>query len=261
MAKRTESETFVSSTNNAGVSVVIPIHEFPAISHWLAAWKANLSHWDRPVDFHVVDHPHLGEAIRQGIAASAQPWILLLVPEYSYRPKDARSLISELKEVDVVLGVRPGRHRSTLHSWWLHASRWFCRVVFGIEVRNAPMWYGLKVARTRWWRRLRFGLVAQDAECGLRLIRREVLKRCPIQSDGRFALVEMLAKLNFIGALMAETTLGPPGDLPVMRSFATSPSDERRTFRHPRFAENVVSKSLETKKTASEEDLSPDAVS
>lgn len=194
---------------------------------------------DRPADVTTVasDSPGgLGAALRAGVERAAHPLVVIVVPEFAFRPHELRALLQAAEAADVVVGVRPGQPRPR---WLEHGGRLLQRagrVVVGIEPTPRPAWYGWPHWRRRLaWRGL-FGLRLQDPECGLLVVRQSLLQRCPIQSQGRFALVELLAKLNFAGALMAEAPLTRGGDLPVVaRPFAECAGDRRRVFRRPTF--------------------------
>jgi hypothetical protein len=219
-----------------GISVIVPVHgEFAGLPRFRDAWEAQLIRMDRPFEFHVVEDQSLGAALRTGLASSTQPLVLFIVPDYAYRPGDLRALIEAINEAQMVLGVRQGVMLPRWLARTLQIRRWICRIVFGIDEGELPKWYGLKAWKTQWWRRIRFGLRAQDAECGLRLVRRDLLNRCPIQSEGTFALVEMIAKINFAGGSMIEVPLSKPGDLPIMAPFPSCPGDESSVFRNPIF--------------------------
>ena len=69
--------------------------------------------------------------------------------------------------------------------------------------------------------RILFGLRYHDVACPFRLFRRDILARIPIQSDGPFAHVELLAKANFLGCLMGEEV---PLDVAAGRTRATGRS-------------------------------------
>jgi hypothetical protein len=73
-----------------------------------------------------------------------------------------------------------------------------------------------------------------DPECALRLCRRQLFDRLPIQSTGAFVHSEIIAKANFQGAMI--------GQVPVKyrrpdRNVLEKPSwrDIRRVMSHPRF--------------------------
>jgi hypothetical protein len=95
------------------------------------------------------------------------------------------------------------------------------RVIFGIPLQPLPCWLGEHGQLKRWLARWFFGVRVHDVECAFRLTRRSIFERMPIQSNGPFAQLEMLAKANFLGCLMAEVAVtyhpvnGPaPGSSP-----------------------------------------------
>jgi hypothetical protein len=65
--------------------------------------------------------------------------------------------------------------------------------------------------------RLLFGVRFADVDCAFRLFRRSIFERIPIQANGPFAQVEILAKANFLGCLMSDEPIAhrpeaePPG--------------------------------------------------
>ena len=85
-----------------------------------------------------------------------------------------------------------------------------------------------------------FGVRNRDVLCPYRLIRREIFARIPIQSNGPFAHIEILAKANFLGCIMAEdVALGDVGR-PVKAEPRDGPGEHffkdcRRVFDRPDF--------------------------
>ncbi len=221
---------------DAGISVVVPVRDFAGLPRFRDAWETQLARLGRPIEFHVVVEQSLGAALRAGIELATQPLVLLIVPDFAYRPGDVRAILEAINEADMALGVRLGQTRTTFQSAASRIGRWISRVVFGIDTGEPKAWYGFPAWRTHWRRRIRFGMRVQDPVCGLRLVRRELLERCPIQSDGSFALVEMIAKINFAGGLLVEVPLGKPSDLPTMLPYPAVSTDERNVFRNPTFA-------------------------
>lgn len=59
----------------------------------------------------------------------------------------------------------------------------------------------------RWLIRFLFGLRLRDPGSGIKLLRRSIVPRLPVQSNGAFAHIELLAKANFLGSLMAEVAV------------------------------------------------------
>jgi hypothetical protein len=128
----------------------------------------------------------VGSALKVGIAAAHHPLIFTLATGY-----EANLLSLFLKEidlVDIVCGVRKDRQK-----------RWRWRQFFSVA-------YQL------------FGLSLQDPECPVRLYRRESFERIPIQSQGAFALIEILAKANFESKLLTEVVIYGPLTEPALRS-------------------------------------------
>jgi hypothetical protein len=73
-------------------------------------------------------------------------------------------------------------------------------------------------------------------QCEFRLFRRSVFRRIPIQSDGPFVFVEVLAKANFLTAIMSEV---PVGYQSVARP-ASWWKEAWRVFAHPDFGPAVL---------------------
>ena len=91
--------------------------------------------------------------------------------------------LKEIDQVDLVCGARESKARG-----------WKWRQFFSVA-------YQL------------FGLWMQDPECPVRLYRKEMFERIPIQSKGAFAQIEILAKANFQSRLMTEVPIiGPDAD-------------------------------------------------
>ncbi|MFL5331406.1 MAG: glycosyltransferase family 2 protein [Gemmataceae bacterium] len=178
----------------------------------------------------------LGAAVRSGFAVSRHGLILIVSPDWPYRPSDLPAMVEAMKGADVVSPFRPGIVRPRWQQSLLRFARVLARIIVGVEWPSQSAWYGGKDFRRRFGWRVWFGLRLQDPTCGVRLLRRWVLERCPIQSDSSFALIEMYAKANFAGALFNEVALGRAGNIPVMHGpFAVNPSDEKRVFRSPEF--------------------------
>lgn len=124
------------------------------------------------------DRPHgLGAALRTGLAAARHP-LVAYAPGDEYPPADLKALFQRIDKVDLVVGYRAARAGKRHRSWreWLHGR--LVRLVFGLRLR--------------------------DPGCRFVLARRDIFTRIPIQSDGPFAHVEILAKANFLACLMDE---------------------------------------------------------
>jgi hypothetical protein len=85
-----------------------------------------------------------------------------------------------------------------------------------------------------------FGVRYRDAASPFRLLRRETLARFPLQSDGPFVHVEIVAKANFLGHNHGEELPLPgvspePRSAPVGGSAREMMSEAVRLFRHADF--------------------------
>ncbi len=119
-----------------------------------------------------------GAALRAGFAAANYPLVLQLDGGGQFDAADIERLLGAIDQVDVVCGYREaaaGNPRNHLASVLY---RWLLRWVFAVQVR--------------------------DVDCGFRLFRRAALRRIPIQSNGRFAVAEILAKATFMNMLVGE---------------------------------------------------------
>lgn len=139
-----------------------------------------------------------GAALRVGMAAAHNPLVFVLPAGYS--AKYLPAYLKEIDLVDVVCGSRESK-----------AKGWKRRQFFSVT-------YQL------------YGLWMQDPECPMRLYRREMFDRIPIQSLGAFAQIEILAKANFESRLMTEVPIEGPHADP-----ARSSKDFWKVLNHPDF--------------------------
>lgn len=245
------------------MSLVIVVHG-PPRDAWQVAqpWREAACEFEQSVDVVVVDNtggpsdallkqaesdPHLeivtmdspagiGACLRAGIAAAPKhPLLAYCNNAAAYAPADWKKLHEQIDKVDVVCGYRQWRPPP----WWFRAVEWpwrgFLRVFFGLETSPRPCWLdrkGLKRRLAAYWI---FGLPVYDAECGLRLLRRELFERIPIQSKGIFADVEILAKANFLGALLTEEAVEYRPERDPRTVTARDRTDFRRVLHDPDF--------------------------
>jgi hypothetical protein len=83
-------------------------------------------------------------------------------------------------------------------------SRGVTRVLVGWEQAPLPGWPGWRGLLYGWLIRLLFGGRMRIADSPVRLLRREIFSRIPLQSDGSFAHAEIVVKANFLGRLLHE---------------------------------------------------------
>jgi glycosyltransferase involved in cell wall biosynthesis len=164
-------------------------------------------------------HRGFGAALRTGLEAARHPLLLYCPCTPSYRPADAKELLKLIDEVHVVTGCRAGssgRYRTSVRE---RVGRRLARLFFGVRLT--------------------------DLGCRFLLVRRAVFARIPIQSDGPFAHVEILAKANFLGCLLTEApvTYRPPAPGEARIEDASTGevvADAWHVFRRPDFGPAMV---------------------
>lgn len=148
------------------------------------------------------EKPGHGAALKAGLSAARHPLVFTFPATGEYDPADLPRFLERIDSCDVVCGCRTGLSRWT---------RW----------------------RWNFWAYMLFAVSVRDATCPVRLYRREIFKRIPIQSSSGFAEVEILAKANFLERIFDEVEIAwKPGSVSVDRGTAR---DCRRVFSHPDF--------------------------
>jgi hypothetical protein len=144
--------------------------------------------------------PGYGPTLSRGIAAAQFPLVFTFPADGSCKADALGKMLAAIDEVDIVCGIRNLR-----------------------PSRQAGKWFALFL----------LGLSLKDVTCPVRLYRRPVFERLTIQSKGAFAEVEILAKANFMEALMSEVEIEyQPG---AVNQWPAASGDARRLFFHPRF--------------------------
>lgn len=157
-----------------------------------------------------------GAALRSGFGAAKYPLVLQMDGDEPFVIEDIERLLGVIDQVDVVCGRRrftgkPARRiRRLLYYLCL-------RVLFAVPVR--------------------------DPDCGLKLYRRNALRRIPIQSAGRFAYAEILAKATFLNMLIGEVELSNDARRSSAQKHRSEPfgqllRDAVRVFWRPQFVPN-----------------------
>jgi glycosyltransferase involved in cell wall biosynthesis len=166
-----------------------------------------------------------GAALRSGIGAAQHHLLVYTTCDRQYQPGELKLFLEQIDKVDLVTGCRHWLAVPWL--WRLVGSVWraFARIIFGIALEPLPSWLGDRGQAKRWLARWLFGVRIHDVECAFRLARRSIFSRIPIQSNGQFAQVEILAKANFVGCMMTEVpvTYQPPSG-PALRG-SPSPNE------------------------------------
>jgi glycosyltransferase involved in cell wall biosynthesis len=181
-----------------------------------------------------------GAALRAALAAAKHPLFFYTACHPRYQTEDLKCLLDAIDPVDLVSGCRQG----SVAPGWLRLLgvlyRWLIWLLFGVyeePLTTWPGWRGYWIYRLV---RLLFGVRIVDASSEFKLFRRAMFARIPLQSDGPFVHVEILAKANFLGKLMAEEPIsnqpGPAGATdahPLIDRQVLA--EARRVFRNPDF--------------------------
>lgn len=189
----------------------------------IKTWRETLDSLNRPYEIISAFIPYegsilepitLGEQLRAGIAKAQFPLIFCTTCDSQFQPADVKRMLEEIdREVETNTGkakadLVTGYRVSGPVPGWLAlmdvVRRVAMRVVFGMSVPQRDSWLGWRGWTTRWIARWIFGVAVQDPSCPFRLFRRDLFRRIAIQSNSEFAHVEVLAKANFLGALIAE---------------------------------------------------------
>lgn len=119
-----------------------------------------------------------GDALRTGIAAARQPWVLLIDADLQFDFGELAGFLPLAPSSDLVVGWR--------------------------ILPQAPV--GRRVGSALWNRFLRaaFDLPVRDVDCAFRLVRRELLLRLDLRASGALVGAELLAKSRAAGARIAE---------------------------------------------------------
>jgi hypothetical protein len=190
---------------------------------------------------HVIQHlapDGTGPEMQTGLWLARSPLIFTGPCDGQFQPADLTRLFEHIDKVDIVTGYRVYGSLP----FWLRGldlfHRLLRRVVLGHFGEPRDRWLGWGDAWRRFVDRRLFGLQVKDAECPLRLYRREVFRRIPIQSRGATAHLEILAKANHLGCFIAEapvTWTPPPAEADEHRK-----ADRKTLFHRPDFGPAVL---------------------
>jgi hypothetical protein len=159
------------------------------------------------------DPPGVGAALRSGLGAAHFPLFCYALCSHAYQAADLGRMLELIDKVDLVSGERAGQPRS----WKRFVYRGLLRFLFGLRL--------------------------VDVDCPFKLFRRSIFARIPIQSEGPFAHVEILAKANFLGCIMSDVPVQysckgrSVAELSSRRAWRT---DASRVFFHPDFGPAVL---------------------
>lgn len=192
-----------------------------------------------------------GAALRTALAAARHPLLFYTLCDPHYQPSDLGRLLRkrsdpskpdlELDQVHLMSASRGGRPMPW--PWRAAGLLWriFCRLMFTQAPDRLAGWLGWKRHLVRGLARLLFGVRYHDIACPFRLHRRSIFSRIPVQSDGPFVHIEILAKANSLGLMMGEEVPLEPGHYPPLKDALSREeyrqllADARRVIRRPDF--------------------------
>jgi glycosyltransferase involved in cell wall biosynthesis len=192
-----------------------------------------------------------GAALRTALAAAHYPLLFYTLGDPHYQPADLGKLLCkrpdphkpdlEIDHVHILPAVRGGQRIPW--PWRILGQLWriFLRVLFAHAPERPPGWLGWKRHAAALGVRILFGVRYRDVACPFRLLRREIFERIPLQSDGPFVHVEILAKANYLGLMLGEEVPLQPGHYPPLtmpisrEEWRQMRGDAWRVIRHPEF--------------------------
>lgn len=153
------------------------------------------------------ESPSWGDALTQALAEVSAPLVIISEARAEWNRDILERLLKTIDMCDMAIGARPCPARSA------RVARTIASMARGI------IW----------------GAGVYDPLTPYKLARTEILRKFPIQSSSRFAEVELIAKANFLDALIHEEIL------PVAQPWTTpqygpgARADRRNLFRNPVF--------------------------
>jgi hypothetical protein len=186
------------------------------------------------------ERPGLGAALRTGLAAARFPLVVHAPGDGEFQPDDLKRLLAEIDKAHIVSAFRVRQPVPRGLRWLGWIVRPLARLLFAVSLEPLPGWPGWRAHLQHYLSRVLFALRVRDVGSSFRLYRRSILPRIPIQSDSSFALVEVLAKANFLGHVMTETPV--PQGTPAVEGEKTGRvlADGCRVFRQPDFGPGVL---------------------
>jgi hypothetical protein len=186
-----------------------------------------------------------GAMLRVGLTAATRPLVATAPCTPAYPPEFLKKLLEAIDPVHLVSGYRAGRPVPAALRGVGKVVRGAVNAALGLDLAPLPGWLGWRGHLAHWTARAVFGVRARDVGCPFRLFRREVLWRMPVQSDGSFAHLELLAKATFQGldCLMGEEVplpVTPAQDGLPLSPVGRSLREGYRLFAHPDFGPPVA---------------------
>jgi len=190
-----------------------------------------------------------GAALRLALPEARHPLLATSAADYPYTPGDLANLLarmdletefpdpetgtSAMRKPDLVGGCRTG---VAVPAFWKIVGRLyrgFCRIALGLPLDPLPGWYGLGEHLRGLYVWVVYGVPLEDPTSAFKVYRKEFLERFPIQSDGDFAQIELVAKSTFLTCILDE--------IPLSAKSAAIPhatwnrADRKKVFGNPQF--------------------------
>lgn len=158
-----------------------------------------------------------GACLRVGLAEAKFPLVFFTAADYPYLPGDLGKLLERIghtdahlgRKLDVVSGCRTGLRTPAIWDWTGRIVRGFCRFALGLPLEASPTWLGLGETVRTWVLWFLFADPLHDPFSAFKLFRKSVFEKFPVQCDGEFAHVEVIAKATFTTCLIDEIPLTP----------------------------------------------------
>jgi hypothetical protein len=200
-----------------------------------------------------------GVCVRKALPEVKHPLVLLTADDYPYTPFDLSKFLERIdtpgempdpatgewkpRTPDLVAGARTGVPEPGVLKAGGTILRAFCRIVLDLPLEPRPGWYGFaehRKARQAW---LTYGVPLHDPHCGFKLVRRLLLERFPLQCDGDFFHVELVAKATFLTCMMDEIPLTPKPDRVPPAVWVRA--DKKALWGSPKFAHKALTEPVQ----------------
>ena len=190
-----------------------------------------------------------GACLRVALPEVQHPLLATSAADYPYTPADLAKLLtrmdletefpgattnaSVMRKPDIVGGCRTGVAVPALWKNVGRLYRGFCRLALGLPLDPLPGWYGLGDHVRSWFVWIVYGVPLEDPTSAFKVYRTNFLRRFPIQSDGDFVQIELVAKSTFLTCILDE--------MPLSSKSAAIPratwnlADRKRVFGNPQF--------------------------
>ncbi len=190
-----------------------------------------------------------GACLRLALPEVQHPLLATSAADYPYTPADLGRLLARMdvesefqdpitdqlvmRKPDIVNGCRTGVAVPFFLKNLGRLYRGFCRIALGLPLDPLPGWLGLREHLRGWGAWIVYGVPLEDPNSAFKVYRKSFLERFPIQSDGDFARIELVAKSTFLTCILDEIPLTPKsGSIPYAIWLRT---DRKRLFRKPLF--------------------------